>query len=84
MWKSATEALVESLRTGDARIRAFRQLQAETAIRFCESIFGHDYASLMTKAAEMALSGERKAQKAGWIRRFCRPNVPKSSIAQRG
>jgi hypothetical protein len=63
--ESATEALVESLRTGDARIRAFRQLQAETAIRFCESIFGHDYASLMTKAAEMALSGERKAQKAG-------------------
>jgi hypothetical protein len=63
--ESATEALVESLRTGDARVRAFRQLQAETAIRFCESIFGHDYASLMTKAAEMALSGERKAQKTG-------------------
>lgn len=63
--ESATEALVESLRTGDARIRAFRQLQAETAIRFCESIFGHDYASLMTKAAEVALSGERKSQKAG-------------------
>lgn len=60
--ESATEALVESLRTGDPRIRAFRQLQAETAIRFCESIFGHDYASLMTKAAEMALSGERKSQ----------------------
>jgi hypothetical protein len=63
--ESATESLVESLRTGDARIRAFRQLQAETAIRFCESIFGHEYASLMTKAAEVALSGERKAQKAG-------------------
>ena len=61
----ATEALVESLRTGDARIRAFRQLQAETAIRFCESIFGHEYASLMTKAAEVALSGERKSQKTG-------------------
>lgn len=63
--ESATEALVESLRTGDARVRAFRQLQAETAIRFCESIFGHDYASLMTKAAEVAISGERKAQKTG-------------------
>ncbi len=63
--ESATEALVESLRTGDARIRAFRQLQAETAIRFCESIFGHEYAALMTKAAEMALSGERKSQKTG-------------------
>jgi hypothetical protein len=63
--ESATESLVESLRTGDARIRAFRQLQAETAIRFCESIFGHEYAALMTKAAEVALNGERKAQKAG-------------------
>jgi hypothetical protein len=63
--ESATEALVESLRTGDPRVRAFRQLQAETAIRFCESIFGHEYASLMTKAAEVALSGERKSQKAG-------------------
>jgi hypothetical protein len=63
--ESATEALVESLRTGDARVRAFRQLQAETAIRFCEQIFGHEYASLMTKAAEVALSGERKSQKAG-------------------
>jgi hypothetical protein len=63
--ETATEALVESLRTGDARVRAFRQLQAETAIRFCELIFGHEYASLMTKAAEVALSDERKSQKTG-------------------
>ncbi len=63
--ESATEALVESLRTGDARVRAFRQLQVDAAIRFCELIFGHEYASLMTKAAEMAISGERKSQKTG-------------------
>ncbi|MDQ8728576.1 hypothetical protein [Bradyrhizobium sp. LHD-71] len=63
--ETATEALVESLRTGDGRIRAFRQVQTETAIRFCESIFGHEYASLMTKAAEVALNGERKTQKTG-------------------
>ena len=62
--EAATESLVESLRTGDPRVRAFRQLQAEAAIRFCESIFGHEYASLMTKAAEVALNGERKGQKA--------------------
>lgn len=62
--ESSTEALVESLRSGDARVRAFRQLQTETAIRFCESIFGHDYASLMNKAAEVAWSGERKTSKA--------------------
>jgi hypothetical protein len=63
--ESATEALVESLRNGDARVRTFRQLQTETAIRFCESIFGHDYASLMNKAAEVALSGERRTPKTG-------------------
>jgi hypothetical protein len=62
--ETATEALVESLRSGDARVRAFRQMQVELAIRFCEVIFGHDYASLMNKAAEVALSGERKSSRA--------------------
>lgn len=59
--ESATENLVESLRSGDARVRAFRQSQTDIAIRFCEALFGHDYAALMTKAAEVAASGERKA-----------------------
>lgn len=63
--EAATETLVESLRGGDARVRAFRQLQANTAIRFCELIFGHDYAMLMAKAAEVALSGERKPTRTG-------------------
>jgi hypothetical protein len=62
--ESSTETLVESLRSGEPRARAFRQLQTEAAIRFCELIFGHDYASLMNKAAEVALTGERKAPKA--------------------
>jgi hypothetical protein len=61
--ESATEALVESLRQADAKVRAFRRTQAELAIRFCEAIFGHDYATLMTKAAEVALAGERKASR---------------------
>ena len=59
--ESATENLVESLRSGDARVRAFRQAQTDIAIRFCEVLFGHDYAALMTKAADVAASGERKA-----------------------
>jgi hypothetical protein len=58
--EQATEALVGSLRSGDARARAYRQMQAEAAIRFSEVLFGHDYASLMRRAAENALSGERK------------------------
>jgi hypothetical protein len=63
--ESATEALVESLRNADAKVRAFRRTQAELAIRFCEAIFGHDYAALMTKAAEVALAGERKSARSG-------------------
>jgi hypothetical protein len=39
-------------------------MQAKAAIRFCEILFGHDYASLMSRAAENAMTGERKAAKA--------------------
>ena len=38
-------------------------MQAKAAIRFCEILFGHDYASLMSRAAENAVTGERKATK---------------------
>jgi hypothetical protein len=58
--EKATEALVESLRSGDSRARAYRHMQAEAAIRFSEMLFGSDYASLMRRAAENALAGERK------------------------
>jgi hypothetical protein len=58
--EQSTEALVESLRGGDARARAYRHMQAEAAIRFSEVLFGRDYALLMRRAAENAFSGERK------------------------
>jgi len=63
--ETATDALVESLRHADGKVRAFRHAQVELAIRFCEAIFGHDYAALMTKASEVALAGERKSSRAG-------------------
>ena len=56
----STEALVQSLRGGDAKARAYRQMQVAAAIRFCDVLFGHDYASLMSRAAENAVTGERK------------------------
>ena len=59
--EQATEALVQSLRGGDARARAYRQMQVSAAIKFCDVLFGHDYASLMSRAAENALTGERKS-----------------------
>jgi hypothetical protein len=61
----STEALVQSLRGGDARARAYRQMQVTAAIRFCDVLFGHDYASLMSRAAENAVTGERKPSRVG-------------------
>jgi hypothetical protein len=63
--EQATEALVQSLRGGDAKARAFRQSQANAAIRFGEVLFGHDYASLMSRAVDNALTGERKPSRTG-------------------
>jgi hypothetical protein len=60
----ATEALVQSLRGGDAKARAYRQMQVAAAVRFCEILFGQDYASLMSRAAENAVIGERKPSRA--------------------
>ena len=61
----STEALVQSLRAGDIKSRAYRQMQIAAAIRFCEVLFGSDYASLMRRAAENAVTGERKPPRAG-------------------
>jgi len=61
----STEALVQSLRAGDTKARAYRQMQVAAAIRFCDVLFGHDYASLMSRAAENAMTGERKPSRAG-------------------
>ena len=61
----STEALVQSLRASDIKTRAYRQMQVNAAIRFCEVLFGTDYASLMSRAAENAQVGERKPSRAG-------------------
>jgi len=63
--EQATEALVQSLRGGEGRVRAYRQMQVNAAIRFCDLLFGSDYASLMNRAAENAITGERKSSRGG-------------------
>ena len=60
----STEALVESLRSASSRTLEFRRMQVKAAIRFCDVLFGHDYASLMARAAETAMNGERKSLEA--------------------
>lgn len=58
--ETATQNLVESLRVEDPKVRAFRKMQMQAAIRFCDVLFGPDYASLMSKAADVARPMERK------------------------
>jgi hypothetical protein len=62
--EQSTEALVQSLRN-EGKGRAYRQMQVAAAIRFCDVLFGPDYASLMSRAAENALTGERKSSRTG-------------------
>ena len=59
--EQSTEGLVQSLRGGDTKSQAYRQTQVKAAIRFCEVLFGQEYASLMSRAAENAVTGERKS-----------------------
>jgi hypothetical protein len=63
--EQSTEALVQSLRVSEGKSRAYRQLQAAAAIRFCDVLFGPDYASLMSRAADNAMTGERKSPRVG-------------------
>jgi hypothetical protein len=59
--EQSTEALVQSLRNDKGR--PYRQQQMKAAIRFCEVLFGTDYAALMSRAAENAVVGDRKPAK---------------------
>jgi hypothetical protein len=61
--EQSTEALVQSLRGSEGKARAYRQTQVAAAIRFCDVLFGADYASLMSRAAENAMTGERKSSR---------------------
>jgi hypothetical protein len=59
---SGTGALLDSLRGASGGERPFRQSQVDAAVRFCAKVFGQEYASLLTKAAEVASHDhERKA-----------------------
>ncbi len=60
----ASVGLVQSLKAGEPRVRAYRQAQMAAAVRFCEPLFGADYAALMARSAENALA-ERSVPRAG-------------------
>jgi hypothetical protein len=58
---TGTHALLDALRHASGGERSFRQSQVDAAVRFCAKVFGDEYASLLTKAADVASQSERKA-----------------------
>lgn len=61
---TGTHTLLDALRNAGDHERPFRQAHVDAAVRFCAKVFGQEYASLLTKAAEVAIHGERKLAKA--------------------
>jgi hypothetical protein len=55
-----TRALLDGLRHAGATDRSFRQSQVDAAARLCAKVFGKDYAALLSKAAEVAATADRK------------------------
>ncbi|MGH6670473.1 MAG: hypothetical protein ACRECV_00680 [Xanthobacteraceae bacterium] len=53
--ETGAKILVDALRHADNAERPFRRSQVDAAVRFCGTVFGLDYAGLLTKAAEVAV-----------------------------
>jgi hypothetical protein len=65
--ETGTKVLLDTLRHAGATDRPFRQSQVDAAIRLCGTLFGADYAELLTKAADVAAQSaitERKPLRA--------------------
>ncbi len=58
---TGTQTLLDALRNAGDAERTVRQAQLSAAVRLCAKVFGREYASLLTKAAEVAIHGDRKA-----------------------
>jgi hypothetical protein len=58
---TGTHALLDALRHCSISERSFRQSQVDAAVRFRGKVFGDEYASLLSKAADVASQSERKA-----------------------
>ena len=61
---SGTRALLDGLRHAGAADRSFRQSQVDAARRFCGKMFGADYATMLGKAAAVAVAPERRLARA--------------------
>ena len=57
---TGTRALLDAVRGASPTERRFRLSQVNAAVRFCATVFGQEYVSLLAKAAEVASHAERE------------------------
>ena len=65
--ETGTKVLLDALRHAGDADQPFRKSQADAAIRLCRTLFGAEYADLLTKAADVAVQSaitERKSLRA--------------------
>jgi hypothetical protein len=62
--ETTTQTLIDGLRNASDSTRQFRRAQCDAAIAFCSKVFGADYAAVLSKAADVAMNGERKVARA--------------------
>lgn len=61
--ENGTKSLLDVLRSCSDAERPYRQAQIDAAVRLCAKVFGQEYASLLSRAADVAVNSERKAAK---------------------
>jgi hypothetical protein len=59
-----TQSLLEGLRAAPDSDRPYLRAQVDAAVRFCGRIFGQEYATLLARAAEVAVQSDRDAAQA--------------------
>ncbi|EJW10172.1 hypothetical protein A33M_0421 [Rhodovulum sp. PH10] len=59
---NGSRSILDVLRACDQAELAYRTAQMEAATRFCAKILGEEYATLLSRAAEVAVGSERKAK----------------------
>jgi len=58
--ENGSHALIDVLRNAEGPERSYRLAQMEATIRFCARLFGDDYATLLSRAADVAATAERR------------------------
>lgn len=63
--ESGSQTLLDVLRNVEGPDRNYRMAQMDATIRFCAKLFGDDYATQLSRAADVAATSERKAAAKG-------------------